>query len=1166
MKKISILLGLIAGLAGTGWGAEPLRLDWGDLDTSGAVPQRALRALRSASPPGTVQALSVQGTAGWLVQFDDVIEADWTAALELAGAQIKGYMPENGFLFWAAPEDIPRIAALEHVTWVGEFLPEYKRAAQVRAKLAAVKGGAESDAARPYRVLLFSEGDLSAVVSKLEMLTGQAVAVAEGDLIQADLTAADIEEVTRWGEVQWVEVYTRPRLWNNVATRTGLMNVSNVWSDLGLTGAGQTVAVCDTGLDTGNTNTIHQDFTGRVLGFGWSSGGYSSGYSWADSDSHGTHVSGSVLGSGAMSSGQYRGVAYAARLIIQGTQADLSGIPNSLGTLFRQAFTNGARIHSDSWGYEGAGAYNTDSRAVDQFVWSNQTFLILVAAGNSGVDANSDGVIDSGSVASPATAKNCLAVGAAETDRLSGGYAGNTWGSTWPLDYPASPISGDYISRPLYNGIQGLAAFSSRGPCLDGRIKPDLVAPGTDIISTRSRKTSKTGWGTVSGNTNYLYMGGTSMATPLMAGAAALTRQWVMSTGGITNPSAALIKALMINGARDMAPGQYGTGAKQEITARPDQAQGFGHVDLYHTLKTASHQFLDLFDSHSLATGMTNTFTYTVSETSTNKFYVTMVYADYWSTASSGKQLVNDLDVTVQRPSGGYLYANNRASKDDINNVEMIEFAASEIGTYTVRVSARTVPSGSPQPYALVVRGPKNEESPAAPVFGPNPGPVAATVGELVDFEVTASGYPVPDVALRGTTASSGSYDDDGGYCVYEPPAADIGTQTFTFIASNSVGVATQIVSVNVTEAAPAAPASVWASVTNATDFTAAWNAVSNATSYRLDVATNAAFSDGGGMGPEHTNDCAGIGGGVVSSYLPRTWTNDNAVIWNAYLARTDQKVNGAESICLQNKAGAYVDSSTISNGMGRLSFVVQQMFTGSGGQLTVSANNSAVGTFDYDTNVRTAKFENINLSGAVTLVISNNTAARPAIHQIIWTDYGGDAASLIAGYSNRTVNGTSQSVTGLTSATTYYFRVRAVNSGGVSGNSPTGQVTTTTADPFEQWLVTEQGQNPNDPNFAPSADADGDGMTTWEEYLAGTDPADANSVLQLEGEFLPAADELHYTFSANPERFYQLIYATNLAGPILTSNLGWGVPCLVITNNSSGPWFGGVRAWITPP
>jgi hypothetical protein len=180
------------------------------------------------------------------------------------------------------------------------------------------------------------------------------------------------------------------------------------------------------------------------------------------------------------------------------------------------------------------------------------------------------------------------------------------------------------------------------------------------------------------------------------------------------------------------------------------------------------------------------------------------------------------------------------------------------------------------------------------------------------------------------------------------------------------------------------------------------------------------------------------------------------------------------------------------------------------------------------------------------------------------WTE-GAGAPSYIPGYSNRTVTVTSESVTGLVAQSTYYFRVRAVNNGGSSGNSATGQVTTTSADPFEQWLV-EQGQNPQNPDFAPDADMDGDGMTTWEEYQAGTDPADASSLLKLEGEFSVTADELRYTFPAHTGRYYQLIYATNLAGPFVTSNLGWGVPGIVITNDATGDWFGGVRAWTEQP
>ena len=197
----------------------------------------------------------------------------------------------------------------------------------MRAKLARVAAKAEADVASAYRVLLMSGDDLAAVAQRIAALTGAAPAVAEGEQIRTELTAAQLEEITGWGEVQWVEPYSRPRLWNDVAVRTNMMNVSNCWSVLGLTGAGQTIAVCDTGLDSGNTGTLHRDFTNRVTGFGWSNGSYSASYSWADYDEHGTHVSGSVLGNGTMSTGLYKGVAYEANLIIQGSQLLVNATP-----------------------------------------------------------------------------------------------------------------------------------------------------------------------------------------------------------------------------------------------------------------------------------------------------------------------------------------------------------------------------------------------------------------------------------------------------------------------------------------------------------------------------------------------------------------------------------------------------------------------------------------------------------------------------------------------------------------------------------------------------------------------------------------------------------------------------------------------------------------------
>jgi subtilisin family serine protease len=77
-------------------------------------------------------------------------------------------------------------------------------------------------------------------------------------------------------------------------------------------------------------------------------------------------------------------------------------------------------------------------------------------------------------------------------------------------------------------------------------------------------------------------MGGTSMATPLTAGAAALMREYLIKEQGFSPPSAALIKAALVNSAEDISPGQYGTGPRQEIPDAPvpNNVQGWGRVNL----------------------------------------------------------------------------------------------------------------------------------------------------------------------------------------------------------------------------------------------------------------------------------------------------------------------------------------------------------------------------------------------------------------------------------------------------------------------------------------------------------------------------------------------------------------------------------------------------------
>src|SRR5262249_1337129 len=117
---------------------------------------------------------------------------------------------------------------------------------------------------------------------------------------------------------------------------------------------------------------------------------------------------------------------------------------------------------------------------IDDVVWNRQDLAICFAAGNDGTDGNANGVVDTGSVGSQSAAKNCITVGASESNRRK---FEPTYGAYWPADFPSNPISSDQLA----DDPDGLVAFSSRGPTKEGRFKPDVVAPGTCILSTLSR-------------------------------------------------------------------------------------------------------------------------------------------------------------------------------------------------------------------------------------------------------------------------------------------------------------------------------------------------------------------------------------------------------------------------------------------------------------------------------------------------------------------------------------------------------------------------------------------------------------------------------------------------------------------------------------------------------
>ena len=430
-----------------------------------------------------------------------------------------------------------------------------------------------------------------------------------------------------------------------------------------LDGSGQIVGVADAGLDAD-----HGDFGSRVVG----SYDVIGDGSTADKHSgHGTHVSCTVLGDGFR--GGYGGVAQAAELYFQAMENDNTGNfqSPSLNNLLNTAYNAGARTHTNSWGSSAESQqakYNSETEDVDdranyydRYYNGVEGLTILFAAGNDGPN--------SGTVSPPATAKNIISVGN-HKNRYSGA--------------PDVMMSG-----------------SSRGPTEDGRIKPDLVAPGGYVRSCRAQEAGDTGTATWSSN-YYLEYTGTSMATPNAAGAAVMVREYLEEIAQRPSPQGALVKALLVLGAQDIG--------SRDI---PNKDEGWGRINLRNSLAPPGGQGIWV-DDRSVMSGTGNSKSYAFNISKDNGlFKAVLTWSDERGSRFSSAQLVNDLDLEVTAPDGtvylGNDFANGRSAtggtRDSVNNLEVVLIDSASTGTWTVKVKDAQHSGSKSQPYAIAVLG-----------------------------------------------------------------------------------------------------------------------------------------------------------------------------------------------------------------------------------------------------------------------------------------------------------------------------------------------------------------------------------------------------------------------------------------------------------------------------
>jgi len=484
--------------------------------------------------------------------------------------------------------------------------------------------------------------------------------------------------------------------------------------DHGIHGEGQIIAVLDTGADYNSCYFAEADNSAPPFNTGSPAGGldwenldssrrkiiaYDFLYSCdqypgapgcdvpgaagsLDNQGHGTHAAATAAGDrGAPLVHDYAdAIAPGAQLVIQDagyiggdfcSQRPGIGCPVNLTPILEQAYRQGARIHSNSWGDRQGSAsanpptanYPRSARDVDAFVWSHPDMLVIFNTGNLGAV----GPTPLSSLSAPGSAKNTLQVGG---------------------------------TRSGTNDDDTIASFTLFGPARDGRIKPDLVAPAYVVAGDID-------FGGKPSACNATYQPGTSWSSPSVAGAAALVRQYYAEgfyptgTGTAANrftPSAALLKATLIAAARPR-PWRKDIVENQKVAALPvpSYEQGWGFPVLDDALYFAGDASRLIIEEASLTAGESKTLHVRVRAGSA--FKAVLVWTDPPGTvrgvSDPTPQLVNDLDLSVNGQSNG----------DHVNNVEVLAIPAPSPGVYTVRVSANALGLGPLQTYALVVTG-----------------------------------------------------------------------------------------------------------------------------------------------------------------------------------------------------------------------------------------------------------------------------------------------------------------------------------------------------------------------------------------------------------------------------------------------------------------------------
>jgi PKD repeat protein len=833
-----------------------IELNTGPLDTT--MP--AIQALRLPAAVSTGKRLH-------LLQFAGPIKPEWRDALEKTGVEIVTYIPNNAYLVYGHGGALAQMqswaGSASYVQWDGRYLDDYK--IHPRARSIDAKGNPQKLETDLFVIQLFADDERNAATLKiidglkLAPIKKQSRALNYLNVI-VRLPASELPAIAAQPEVVSIQPYIVPEKMDERQDQivAGQLNgtapgapgylawlAGKGFSQAQFAISGFAVDVSDSGIDNGTTAPGHfglyvggdSSQASRVI-YNRLVGTPNSGSTIQGCDGHGTlntHIIAGYNDEAAGfphtdSGGFHYGLGICPFVSLGSSvifDSDNFTFPNYTA-LHSQAYHDGARISNNSWGANTSGAYNTDSQQYDALVRDaqptdatfstpgNQEMVIVFAAGNAGSGAQT--------VGSPGTAKNVFTIGASENvcslSTANGGV-------------DAAGDDGCELPDTSADSANDIANFSSRGPCSDGREKPDIVAPGTHVsggVAQNSPPPSPgstgtaiacfkgsgvcglPGGGTAGSADNffplnqqfYTTSSGTSHSTPALAGCCALLRQFFINQN-FNPPSPAMTKAYLMNSTRYL----NGDGANDSLWSNN---QGMGEVDLDTAFDGTARILRDEVPADKFTgTGQTRSFSGNVADSS-KPFRVTLAWTDAPGN-TSGNAYNNDLDLTVT--VGGNTYKGNvfsgqfsaaGGSADSQNNVESVFLPAGVTGSFTVTVTAANinsdgVPNEAPsldQDFALVVYNASQQPAPiivpagatlSAESCAPTNG--AADPGETVTFN-----FSLQNVGTANTLNLAGTLLATNGVAAPSSPqtfgalafGGDAVSRPFTFTANGSCG------------------------------------------------------------------------------------------------------------------------------------------------------------------------------------------------------------------------------------------------------------------------------------------------------------------------------------------------------------------------------------------